>query len=296
MKVGKRRNEAWLLATALAVAKELKRRNAGTRLRIRLPSRAAITNTDGWRVLIGDLGKSRPRLEIWLDRFSGHDDRKLWACFSGDRRSLTTVTKKVSKNLVPHRIITPDDTDDDKYLVLTRPLRRDEFNQPILEQYADGATFFGIYDLTRQSSQQLETHFRAGAAAFFESVARTLPRAKAEDDLLEVYPQIENRKLVKSHLLRERSRLLATARKIIDKYVCQVCGLHFEDVYGAHGTEFAEAHHVVPLRKLRENVRTRIQDLTTVCANCHRMLHRMAGKRDDITRLRTIVRKRRRKR
>jgi HNH endonuclease len=33
----------------------------------------------------------------------------------------------------------------------------------------------------------------------------------------------------------------------------------------------AEAHHIVPLSQLRESVKTRLEDLATVCANCHRL-------------------------
>jgi hypothetical protein len=34
----------------------------------------------------------------------------------------------------------------------------------------------------------------------------------------------------------------------------------------------------------------RLTDLATVCANCHRMLHRIAGKRADIRKLKTLTR------
>jgi predicted HNH restriction endonuclease len=109
------------------------------------------------------------------------------------------------------------------------------------------------------------------AVAFFEDVARSLPRATPEDDQRDVYPRCENRRKA-SHLHRERSRLLATECKIQDKYVCQVCSHHSENPYGKIGREFAEAHHIIPLSQLRESVKTRLEDLATVCANCHRML------------------------
>lgn len=292
MKAKKRRDKAWLLATARAVAAELKQRIEGTPLRVRLPGRARRTETDGWYAKIGDLGRGRPRLEIWLDHFTGHDDRKLQVCFEGNRRQLTVLTSQVAKNLIPIRTITRDDTTEENYLFLTKRLPRDEFNQPIFEKHPYGETFFGVYDLTKDSAERISPHFLEHAIAFFESVARSLPYAKPEDDANDVYPRFENRKRVASHLRRERSRLLATARKIKDNYECQVCGLRFEELYGKLGIEFAEAHHLVPLSQLRENVKTCIEDLATVCANCHRMLHRMDGKREDIKKLRTIVRKR----
>ena len=32
------------------------------------------------------------------------------------------------------------------------------------------------------------------------------------------------------------------------------------------GKDFAETHHVVPLSRLREHIKTRLEDLVTVCA------------------------------
>lgn len=261
---------------------------------MRIPNGAGTTNTDGWFAVIGDLGKNQPRLEIWFDRFSGYPERKLFACFRSEvRQPMTAITKRVSRKLWPTRTVTTADTDNEGPLVLAERLGRSEFNTPILEKYRDGRTFYGIYDPTRETAERVNPHFCTRAVAFFEDVARALPHATDEDEQREAYPQYENRKRVTSHLHRERSKLLAAECKIRDNYECQVCGLRFKDAYGRLGIEFAEAHHRVPLSQLRENVRTQMDDLTTVCANCHRMLHRMEGKRDDMKKLKTIVHKHR---
>lgn len=293
MGVSARKDRAWLLATAIAVANKLRMCSRGTRLRIRIPRRASTTNTDGWYAIVGSLGKQQPRLEVWLDRFSGYPERKLYACLRSEvRRPITSITKHVSRKLWPVRDITPGDTDEGNFLVLAQRLGRSEFNAPILEKYHDGITFYGIYDPTRETAERVSPYFCTRAVAFFmDIVACSLPRLAAEDDQREEYPRYENRKHVRSHLQRERSRLLAAECKIRDNYKCQVCSLLFEQRYGKLGFEFAESHHRVPLSQLRENVKTRIEDLTTVCANCHRMLHRMAGKRDDMKKLKVIVRK-----
>lgn len=286
-----KQDRAWLLATAKAVAARLKLHSDGTSLRIRTPGRATKTNTRGWCATIGNLGKGQPLLEVWFDRFSGYPQRKLYACFhSGARQRITSITKRVSRKLWPVRVVTSDDVDEGDFVVLTKRLARSEFNTPVLEKYKEGPTFYGIYDPTRETTEQLSPYFCTRAVAFFEDVARALPHAKSEDEQREVYPRFENRKLVAAHLQRERSKLLAAECKIRDNYKCQACGHRFEDVYGRLGSEFAEAHHLLSLGQLRGSVRTRIQDLTTVCANCHRMLHRMDGLRGDIKKLKTIVR------
>jgi 5-methylcytosine-specific restriction endonuclease McrA len=281
---------AWLLANAKAVAEELAQRSQGTRLRIRPPSLVYPGDTGGWYAVLGDLGRKQARLEVWFDRFTGYQDRRLYAGFySGEMHRVTAITKRVSKRLWPIRVITFADTDRRNYLVLRKRLPPSEFNAPILEKYSPW-TYFGLYSPASVSSSPINRDFRSRAVAFFEEVARSLPRASPAEEYRDVYSQFENRRRVVSHLVRERSGLLAAERKIRDNYRCQACDMTFESVYGRElGKDFAEAHHLVPLGKLRGRVRTRIEDLRTVCANCHRMLHRMTGKRDDLGRLREIV-------
>jgi 5-methylcytosine-specific restriction endonuclease McrA len=297
MKAKIRQDKASLLATARAIAEMLRQQCEGTRLRVRIPGRATTMDTDGWAAVVGDLGKSQPRLEIWLDRFAGYPERKLYAGFWSEvTPQIASLTKLVSRKLWPARVITPAHISDEKFFVLTDRLDPSDFNTPILEKYPGGA-YFGIFDVTRPTTERVSPHFCNRAVAFFEDVVRALPSAKIEDEQRDVYPQYENRKRVASHIQRERSRLLATERKIRDNYECQVCGMRFEKVYGPKlGRGFAEAHHLVPLGHLRSRIIARVEDLRTVCANCHRMLHRMSGKRDDIERLRIIVRKSRQRR
>ena len=285
-------NRAWLLASARTIAEQLKLQSEGIRLRIRIPSRTTTTNTHGWSASIGDLGKAQPRLEVWFDKFSGYSVRKLFACFRTERRrQLTSVTSRVARKLWPSRVVTMDDTEETKFLVLTKRPARSEFNTPVLEKYQGGRIFYGIYDPTRETAARVSPHFCTRAVAFFEDVARAQPNAKADDEQRDIYPRLENRKLVAAHFRHERSKLLAAECKIRDDYECQVCALRFEDAYGKLGREFAEAHHMIPLSQLRRQVRSRIEHLTTLCANCHRMLHRMDGKQEDVRKLRLIVRR-----
>ena len=57
---------------------------------------------------------------------------------------------------------------------------------------------------------------------------------------------------------------------------CSVCSFEFTKKYGKHGIDYIEAHHRVPVAILSGNNKptTKISDLSPVCSNCHRMLHR----------------------
>jgi hypothetical protein len=224
MKAIRRQDKARLLTNAKVIAALLKPHTRATSLRVRIPSRAVETNTDGWAVVVGNLGKNQPRLEIWLDRFSRHPERKFFMCFrSAVRRGVVAMTKRLSRKLWPIRVISSADINDGKTIFLLDRLKRSEFHAPVLEKYADGATFFGLYDPTREKTEKSDTYFCDRAVAFFADVVHELPRA-AQDEEGEVYPQYENRKIVASHLRRERSRLLANECKIRDNHTCQVCG------------------------------------------------------------------------
>jgi hypothetical protein len=84
-------------------------------------------------------------------------------------------------------------------------------------------------------------------------------------------------------------RLVRAAR---DKYgtKCKVCGFDFEKKYGELGQGFIEVHHRKPLSKLKRKTPIKIKDVTVVCSNCHRMVHR---KRPPISpdKLRSMIRK-----
>ncbi len=90
---------------------------------------------------------------------------------------------------------------------------------------------------------------------------------------------VEGEVLTRLHLIRERSteavrrkkeRVLAETGHL----ACEACEFDFNGVYGPIGEGFAECHHTRPLADLPGERTTRLADLSIVCANCHRMLHR----------------------
>jgi 5-methylcytosine-specific restriction protein A len=55
---------------------------------------------------------------------------------------------------------------------------------------------------------------------------------------------------------------------------CEVCGFEYSEKYGDLGRGFAECHHTKPLGELSKKTKTMLEDLSIICANCHRMIHR----------------------
>lgn len=89
----------------------------------------------------------------------------------------------------------------------------------------------------------------------------------------------EGRIVYQLHRKHERNRGLVRKKKerfLINQgsLYCEVCGFNFENVYGLKGKGFIECHHNVPVSDLVPGNKTRLRDLTLVCSNCHRILHR----------------------
>lgn len=89
----------------------------------------------------------------------------------------------------------------------------------------------------------------------------------------------EGKQKLITHVCRERNYKVVKEAKsrFKDKHgklVCEVCGFNFSEKYGEIGDDYIEAHHIIPVSELKENDKTKVDDIALVCSNCHRMLHR----------------------
>jgi predicted HNH restriction endonuclease len=58
---------------------------------------------------------------------------------------------------------------------------------------------------------------------------------------------------------------------------CMGCGFDFGKTYGTLGRGYIEVHHAMPLADYGIRETDPEKDLTVLCANCHRMVHRRKG-------------------
>jgi hypothetical protein len=92
----------------------------------------------------------------------------------------------------------------------------------------------------------------------------------------------EGKRRLVSHLQRERRKGLANAKKAqyrrkYGKLTCEQCGL---DPVAAYRTSDAEAcievhHSTTQVSDMQEGHKTTLDDLRCLCANCHRLVHRL---------------------
>jgi len=73
----------------------------------------------------------------------------------------------------------------------------------------------------------------------------------------------------------ERDGTLRVEAIRIHGTTCKGCGFDFGVVYGSRGRNYIEVHHLRPLSSLTEmTLINPKEDMTVLCSNCHRMVHR----------------------
>ena len=121
--------------------------------------------------------------------------------------------------------------------------------------------------LENDLKQMLEYYFVLSSG----ELLRTKNTTKEDDEL-----QYEDTSLIKEHKRIERNQKLAKKAKEVHGYICQICSFCFTNVYGEIGDKFIEAHHLIPLSKLKgKKIKMNPKrDFAVLCSNCHRMIHR----------------------
>lgn len=254
-------------------------------------------NCDGWEVQFARIKNTRCFAGLWLDHYLSHKDRKLqysiWT--DSDPEGFEQIAQKLNQrfgsplNISNSNVSIATSRNVKNKFSLKRPLQKGRFSKIILEDYSpEKERLYGRYEfkLPDNSHNRKEELVRK-SLVFFYTVIAALQDTSTTDD--RPYPQIENRLSVERHLKRERRGRLLEQRKALDEYVCEICDFDFAAIYGDLGYQFAEAHHIIPLANNNQKRTTTIQDLVTVCSNCHRMLHKMPGAKTDIPRLKSIV-------
>jgi predicted HNH restriction endonuclease len=143
------------------------------------------------------------------------------------------------------------------------------------------ATLFKIQGI--QYRQKLSRLVAANSSAIAEAKkagllepANRIPLEPLDED--DAFP--EGREVLVTHRMRERNPLVVRHKKVSvleaqGRLACEACGFDFEVDYGVHGAGYIECHHTLPISKYADGQTTTVDDLVLVCANCHRVLHRV---------------------
>ena len=153
--------------------------------------------------------------------------------------------------------------------------RRDK--REILLFYRKKRTHYPGYGFRYEGPFEYITHWDSGPSHFILQRVHS-PSEKVNKDIeafLDEHEIIEGKRKM-SHTSRYE-RDPRTKRLTIQYHgtKCVVCGFDFGQTYGPYGEGFIVAHHLVPLGSSDEEMTVNPKtDMTVLCANCHRMVHR----------------------
>src|SRR5829696_3357315 len=100
-------------------------------------------------------------------------------------------------------------------------------------------------------------------------VASDLESLRAEEEYFEGN---RTKRLVNHY---ERDQKLRAAAVEHHGVTCKVCGFNFERAYGKRGKDYIEVHHLIPVSSFGNEVKVDPRsDMTVLCSNCHRVIHR----------------------
>jgi predicted HNH restriction endonuclease len=180
---------------------------------------------------------------------------------------------------------------DDKFSQKVRNLTAHKtFQRNNLAQYKDGyieITTNGKLHL--QENQEILKYLLINDFSYVDltenlrEIEKNQNRKKIEVFDENVIIQEGRKKLVETALYERSSTLRNYAIKhfcIDDKIFCKCCTFNFQDFYGEQiGKGFIEIHHTKPIFKyededLENTLAQALNNLTPVCSNCHRMIHK----------------------
>lgn len=158
----------------------------------------------------------------------------------------------------------------------TRMFWRPRFRDMLREKYA---YIYNSYQKDAEPDKQVIMHLEKGAQQSYK-VSFGVPEVvvcsdKNAEDPEKMSLGVEGGR--KEFFGTKYERNSVNRANAIKKHglTCQVCHFNFEDAYGEHGTGFIEVHHLTPVSKMaRAQKVDPATELITLCANCHRMIHR----------------------
>jgi 5-methylcytosine-specific restriction endonuclease McrA len=156
----------------------------------------------------------------------------------------------------------------------------------------------GSFAITPDGRRYLSEAEPTEAALLAEGHSRTAitreRRRSYRDVIVEEGTEVSRtvRQRRRSRLLRGRA--IAALRARTGRLACEACAFDFEATYGPLGRDYIEMHHRVPLHTTdatKTGIRAAIRGgrLIALCANCHRMIHRLPGPVPSLAGLRAAL-------
>lgn len=179
----------------------------------------------------------------------------------------------------------------------SRLLWKADFSETIRNQFPQAYSHFlnkgekWLSEVAKLKLEKVGNSSDTYLVEFLSSVDNEILIKDLESEEIELYePRVEGTPVTYYGRRYERNPINRKRAIEFHGLSCKVCGFNFEEVYGERGKDFIEVHHVKPLSTLEEEmVIDPERDLVTVCANCHRMIHRRKEEVLSIEQLKKLI-------
>jgi len=149
-------------------------------------------------------------------------------------------------------------------------------------------TYLGIGGIYLPKKEYLNQN-RKKNSSLLSTVKRDLEAQKDEDTFPPTSEGAKKQKLVSYYERKLKLRVKAIS---IHGFICKVCGFDFNRNYGELGKHYIEVHHLKPISGFdNETLVDPKSEMTVLCSNCHRMIHRRKKKLLSIAQLKKIINK-----
>jgi len=162
------------------------------------------------------------------------------------------------------------------------------------KKYGPGAAFSKVYQADKLPGNSVLVSDLQEMISLYDQLTYQggVDLVENEIDEVEVIQsmQVEEKKRFKEHR-RIEGRINTQKVKKILGCVCSVCDFNFSETYGDLGDGYIEAHHLQPYSDLLPGEKRKLHlknDFAVLCANCHRMIHRLDDP-SDIDGLRKLI-------
>lgn len=136
------------------------------------------------------------------------------------------------------------------------------------------------------TDRKLVAEFPSSRANEVAALALSIRDAIARGESVELLPDDELFEEGQLMTSRHRRRDRRLRKKLLDKtgddqLICAICNFAAPPLNRQLRESFFEAHHIRPLSDTQGTTSTRVSDMSLLCANCHRYIHKLiaVGKR-----------------
>lgn len=178
---------------------------------------------------------------------------------------------------------------------MTEPLSLEMFSNSLLPRAVRHSRFSGIRipdHALIALNKAWKDHLDKAGVKRFEAHRSSHESTQQDIDGMLAESYSEGKRVSQLTNTFERNPSLARAAKRIHGTVCKVCGFDFGKTYGLRGMDYIEVHHLKPLYVTKKQRHPDpAQEMTVLCSNCHRMVHRRKDDPLSIERLRGMIEK-----